>query len=543
MEELLEQMREIANAVTEAVFYFRKQNHARAYQISSRINKLGETFFENAVQAGFSESVELLLPIWKTLLEATELGDEIFLADLYEVQLLPAIYEIQGCLSESIQGEPKSYWDSNMAVLAKKDASLHRTLMAAKEDNSRNYIIGWAKTGDLTLWVESSKGNLQMHSAVNPWKEALLYADEMVSNKHQSYLLVGMGLGYEAEALLKRAECQELIILENDLEQLRIAMMYRNLEKLLQDNRVKLTYVKDSSAYKDWLNDTEDARSCCIYYPSVKVLKDVSLKEALENYWVSLSSIRNQGAMLDANFVQNQALQDENVTVLQDEFKNKTMVLIAAGPSLDEEIEHLLQMNREGILIFAVGKVARKLIKAGIRPDYLVMIDAQAKTRWQIRGIEDCQIPLIYLSTVSHEVAGDYKGKRYIAYQEGVAQAEAAARKENVLLFQTGGSVATFALDMGIRMGFDKIVCLGMDMGYTTVRTHAEGIGHEIKDFSKMRKIEGVGGRTVYTGKTLDIYRKWIEKRIQDEHTVTIINASKGARIHGMQEKDFTDCF
>lgn len=108
--------------------------------------------------------------------------------------------------------------------------------------------------------------------------------------------------------------------------------------------------------------------------------------------------------------------------------------------------------------------------------------------------------------------------------------------------YQTGGSVATFALDMGIRLGCRKIICVGLDLGYVGEDSHAQGVGKKVADTDSLRQVEGVKGGMIYTSKTLDIYRKWIEKRIQRVSEVTLINASGGAKIHGMQELPLEQC-
>ena len=190
-----------------------------------------------------------------------------------------------------------------------------------------------------------------------------------------------------------------------------------------------------------------------------------------------------------------------------------------------------------------VGKIVRKVIEKGIIPDYIIMTDAKDKTRWQIRGVEKSGIPLIYISTASAKVAAEYGSKRYIAYQKGFEQAEEKAGQNGATLFETGGSVAAFAIDMALRFKCKRLICIGLDMGYTDERTHAGGIGGKISDRSKLKQVEAVGGGKAYTNKSLDIYRKWIEKRIAAEKDIELINASHGARIHGMREIDLKDIY
>ncbi|MDD7402610.1 MAG: 6-hydroxymethylpterin diphosphokinase MptE-like protein [Butyribacter sp.] len=542
MEALLEQVMELIHAVTETVFYFRRQNYAKGYQHSKRAIKLGEEYFEQAVQVGFQDSVELLLPIWKLLLEATQAGDEVQLADLYEQQLLGALYEIQNCLLENSSGEPKSYWESNMALLEKKDGTLYQVLKNAKESHDREYAFSWAMTGDALLRVATDRGNVQLHSSVNPWQEALCFAGENVTAACSEYLVIGFGLGYHIETMSKMLSCRKLTVIEHDLEQLRIAFMYRDLSGILSEEKVTVVYCKEAADYGKWLSRIKDDMACVLWYPSIKTIAEDKLRESLENYWVSSQSIKNLGALLEDNFAKNIKKNDKNVDTLGTEFSGKTMVLVAAGPSLDNNIGQLKEIQaKEGVKIVCVGKAAKKLIGQGVRPDYLVMIDGLERTKWQIDGIEDTGIPLIYLSTVASTVVERYKGERYIAFQEDFDLAEEMAKEQGNCLYQTGGSVATFALDMGIRLGCSKIICVGLDLGYPGERSHAAGVDRKVVDTKSLRRVEGVDGKMISTSRTLDMYRKWIENRIQNVSGVTLMNASSGARIHGMQEKSIAE--
>lgn len=543
MEELMELVRELLHAVTGAVFYFRRQNYAKGYHYSKCIIQLGEAYFEKAVAVGFQDSVELLLPIWKSLLEATEDRDEVKLADIYEQQLTQALYEIQSCLVGNFSGEPRSYWEQNMELLKKKDFALYKVLDRAKESQDREYAFFWAATGDPVLCVGTQKGSVQLNTAVNPWQEALCYVEQNICVGCRKYLVIGFGMGYHIEAMVNNVACQEITVLENDLEQLRIAFMYCDLSKILESKKVSIIYVSETAEYGRRLGEVSEDMTCMLWYPSVKTIADGKLREALEDYWVSSNSMKNLGLLLEDNFEKNIAFQDENVDVLQKQFRGKTMVLVAAGPSLDDNLEQLKKLqSKEEVQIVCVGKVAAKLVKQGICPDFVVMIDAQLGTVWQIAGLEEKNIPLIYLSTVASTVVEQYKGKRYIAFQQDFEPAEQAAKKAGMQQYQTGGSVATFALDMGIRLGCRKIICVGLDLGYVGEDSHAQGVGKKVADTDSLRQVEGVKGGMIYTSKTLDIYRKWIEKRIQRVSEVTLINASGGAKIHGMQELPLEQC-
>ena len=547
MQTLINEIKELIHYVSEGVYYYRQQNYAKAHQYSTTVTSLGEAYFTDALKVGFQDSVELLMPIWKKLLEAMECGDELLLADIYEKELIPALFDIQSCLVENSGGEPLEYWEQNMSLLEKKDKKLYEKLINAKERTDRGYMLGWASTGDMVMSVETKQyGIVQLSSQLNPWNEAVTYAQSASGSDCQKIYVFGIGMGYHVISIARKNPYKEIVVLENDLEQLRICMTYSDLSEMLSNQRVRIVLCPKAADYSKWLDTDADNEKIIykIWYPSLKTIEDTSLRQILENFWVASNSIDNLGAMLVDNFSKNIELGDETVESIKEDIKGKNVILVAGGPSLDKSLDELKKVSgREDTRILCVGKVAAKIIAAGIMPDYIVMIDGKPGTRWQINGIEECGVPLIYLATVAYNVASDYKGKRYIAFQEDIRECEEYAAKNKLPLYRTGGSVATFALDLAIQMKCKKLICVGLDMGYTGDRTHAEGVGSTIADKKNLREVQSVSGGMIYTSKTLDIYRRWIERRIEDVKDIEIINASNGARIKGMKERDFISVF
>ena len=544
MKRLLEEVKEMVHLVTQAVYFFRKQNYIKGNIYTVRLVKHGDNFFNYAEETGFNESIEFLLPVWKELLEASENSNETYLADIYENQLIPALFKIQAFIVGELGGEPLVYWENNMKILKDIDNNLYEILKEAAENEKRKYILSWSCAGDSILSVETGQyGQVPLSSSVNPWQEAILYAD-VDSRQTGRCVIIGLGMGYHVNYIVSSSYFKEIIILENDLEQFRICMMYTDMKAILSDNRVKIVLCRQAEDYAKWLKEDSKDNSTIykIWYPSVKTIENDAIRELLENYWVNTTSSENLGNVMLGNFENNQELDDEPVDNIKDKFKNKDMVIIAAGPSLDNSIDYLRKfLNRDNVVIVCVGKAAKKLISEGIMPGYIVVIDAKKGTRWQTKGIENCGVPLIYLSTAAHGLVSEYNGKRYIAYQEGIEPSKEYAEKNNLVVYQSGGSVATFVIDMAIRMECAHVICVGLDMGYIGDNTHAGGIGRKIQNKKSLRKVESVTEGEIYTSKALDIYRRWIERRIENVTETGFINASGGARIHGMEEKSLKD--
>ena len=535
---LFQSIKRLIHLVTDAIRYFRVQNFQMAYDYTKQaVNHMQQclSFLKPEIAAS-------LLPVLEMVLDEMEGQDGIRLADVLEEGLLSALYEIQTeVFDESSEELLEDYWGKNRLVLKKKYPGLYREILECKDKIPDNYQLSWSKTGDLSLDVSTDAGDIRINSMYNPWSEAVLFVQNLVGEKrNKEYVILGFGMGYHLEVMLRECPYEKITVLENDLNQLAVALSYRDLSWVLEKERVELVYCPKAENYFNYLSEIKNGTKVGIWYPSVKTIVDSDLRESLENYKLELSSIENIGSELEDNFLENIKKEDTEVSVLKQDFCGKKVVLVAGGPSLDSAIE-LLKNKDEDMHLVCVGKVARKLLAAGVKPDYLVVTDGMAKTRWQIRGIEECGIPLVYLSTAASNVVDAYKGKRYIAFQEGFPLAEEYAAGKHYLLYQSGGSVATFALDMLLRFGCNQIICIGLDLGYPGERTHAAGIGSKVANTSNMRKVEGITSKYIYTSKTLDIYRRWIEKRIVGVKGTELLNASKGARIHGMKEVEAKD--
>lgn len=447
------------------------------------------------------------------------------------------------------------YANYNLEILKRKDKKLYDYIndVGLRASDDRTYDVSWNRIYDISMSVELKDENkINICSSGNPWQEALLYAESVEKNTDKC-IVFGFGLGYHIQEIAAMYPDMELFVLENDIEQVRAAVYYRDIKDILENENVHLIYCRDIKAYAKWLkenttkNDVEKT-DCKMWMPSIKTIEDVRLRELLEEYKVSFFSMNYFRDILNDNFDKNQLLKDESVDAIRKNIEGKDVLLIAAGPSFDDEIENLKRLlenkeKRTDICVVCVGKICRKLISQKIIPDYIVMIDANETTRWQVSGVEACGVPLIYLSTIAPNVASEYKGKRYVAYQNGLEKSEEFAEKNKNTLFDTGGSVATFIIDLAIRFKAKRLICVGLDMGYTGDRTHASGTGVKITDKSRLKQIEAVGGGVAYAAKSLDIYRKWIERRIVTEKDTGFINASHGARIAGMVEKDLSDIY
>jgi hypothetical protein len=289
-----------------------------------------------------------------------------------------------------------------------------------------------------------------------------------------------------------------------------------------------------------------------IYHPEVENIDDRDVKEAVKNYFLTVTAINNHLPEMICNFNKNILLHDKTLYDIKENFLGKYVFIVAGGPSLEETVGALRLIKErynENICIIAVGTVAKKLQLLNIIPDYVVITDSRDIVQRQLEGVDTTVSALLYMSTVEPNVPALWKGKRYIIFQQGFDIAKKYVENtyretcgdEYHWYVATGGSVTTAAFDIALRFSAKTIVTLGTDFAYYNQMSHTTWTfeyRNVDEKWYEMYVPSNMGG-VVPTCRNLNTYRLWIENRIRsgnetEKHT-RLINCSKGAVIEGME--------
>lgn len=534
MKKLYKENCEVIVSIEEMIFCYKRQNYNKGNLLEADILDKISGIINELIKLDFITE-DNLTGLLEPLLQAKQNEDYILLADLYELQIIPFLTDIQNSIRTE-QSPEEIYWNKNLNILEASDKQLAALLYHKKEKESGlQYQIEDTNIGAKTLKVLSDEREWYLHSNGNPYMEGLLFAEEYYDAEKSDYIILGLGLGYHVKELWKKNKNVTITIFETDLEVLRLALRYQDFTDILDMGKIKFMYDPALNALGEVLKNFQGA--FLIYYPVLGYINNKEQREVFEEYFLQLSSIKNRGYKLKENFKKNKNSFEHFADELRKKWFQKEIIIAAGGPSLDQDLESIKRLQKERILI-AVGTVFRKLLKKGIQPDYVIITDSQEFMKNQVEGVENMDIPLLFLSTVSPGVLKAYKGKKYCILQYGFEEAEEYARQNGLQLYQTGGSVATTAIELAIRLGDKTIYCFGLDLAYTGNKTHAEGtLGYRTINDYKLRKVKSVDGGFVYTTKNLDSYRHWIERRIVNEKMLDFWNISRGAYINGMKNK------
>lgn len=220
------------------------------------------------------------------------------------------------------------------------------------------------------------------------------------------------------------------------------------------------------------------------------------------------------------------------------------VVVVAAGPSLDKNIELLKEVKGKACII-ACDTALKPLLHRNIIPDFFVIIDAKKPLElFDEPRIKD--IPVFCGLNVPYKFMKMHQGKKVIYYDNPFMGYvfnnvfEKCTRENSMSNVPTGGSVATTAFSIGRLMGAKNIILVGQDLALSGEKEHAEGTFKVDRKFDTEKgnfpMVEAIDGGQLPTLQNLKMYLEWFEEQIEKNSEIHVVDATEGgALIHGSE--------
>lgn len=159
-------------------------------------------------------------------------------------------------------------------------------------------------------------------------------------------------------------------------------------------------------------------------------------------------------------------------TLLTNKFKGHTCILLAGGPSLDENIEWI-KAHQDKVVIIAVSRIARSLLKHDLIPHIVVTVDPYELSFDVSKELLRFPAKTLFIqsNSASPSLVAQWHGKSvYLSNRFPWAEPN---DKNNSC---AGPTVTNAALQAAIGMGFDHILLAGVDLCFSkTGVSHASG--------------------------------------------------------------------
>ena len=444
-------------------------------------------------------------------------------------------------------------YTENLKFLQEAAPALHTTVVSAAPlfplslesvAGQQNYIL------------QSDKARCFIHSLYDLDNEMKLMFQKTAPDT-KTIILFGLGCGHALDYITKHfTSVEHLVIIEPSLQLFKNLLFTINLKDLFQEiKQVTIIVNKNSQETEDFLKTIvlgkQKVNFSFVYSISYRTLFQQyfdtiheCLLKIIRATTINLLTDRFHQASWIKNTTQNLRQKSIPLEAIASEFKGKTAVIVAAGPSLNKDI-HLLEKVKEKAVILAVGTAIRILDKKGIVPHFRTAMDGNAAEKTTIFDhIDTAASSLLYANILYHEILPQYLGSKiqmilntdylaaYLYRQAGLTYLE----------IDSNFSIATTTLDLLCKTGCSKIVLVGQDLCYTDGELYAKGARETEKiDFAsntnKYVKTKNIYGQEVYTIKSFLGMRDSIEGYINKYPEIEFINASGGLPLKGARVK------
>lgn len=451
------------------------------------------------------------------------------------------------------------FWEKNQELLEKYRPDFAERLKErsgeAREKDPVEVETLVARNGLPILQVTRDGKAYRINSAYRPVEEGEKWAAQFeIKTLDQVFFLCGMANGYVVDALLKKLpQDAALIVYEPSIKVWENAMASYDISSILGDKRVLLT-VKDINwdffegaidRTLNWMNMNSMIVTCHPQYEKAFAEDYDAFSQKLFDGYAKVHSNINTAVKFQKVWAPNtlfsMSTMKHNNLILDLENKLPTdvpAIIVAAGPSLDKNIELLRQAKGKAYII-ACDKVIPQLLKRDIIPDFLITIDAR---KWPAYfKNERChEIPMFCLFEANRKIVERHTGRKFFFDSSEYPKAFFMMMQKRTTSFNSGGSVATAAFTVCAALNFKTVIMIGQDLAYGEEgKTHMGGMRsgeHDNGGEVNHRWVEGIHGEQVLTRSDWYMYLDWFNNAVKQMTDIHVVDATEGgAKIEGTE--------
>lgn len=456
------------------------------------------------------------------------------------------------------------YLDNNLKYLKKKNNIVYdkiktRAVEYASLINNKFSIL-CTKDGYKTIEVECCESErMCLNSIYSPKREAERWVKKFEKiGKVTSLIMFGFGNGFFFNELeLKTDSHADIYIYEPDLDLFVFILYNFDLKNILSDKRTHF-FVKDIndkdlyielSGKTNWTMLPTQLVCCHPVYDRLYKEEYQKFLYIIEEYRYAMKMSKNTSVACAKKFTLNTIRNLEfvkNSNYLGDFFgkidKKIPVIIVAAGPSLDKNIDEL--KNAEGkSIILATDSAVKTLMEHNINFDAIVTIDGN-KYIEKFEGNYCENISIFTIPDAKYELLKQNKGRKIWISGQNFYEEIYKKYGYDFPEYLAGGSVATAAFSIAKILGMQTIILIGQDLAYSGEITHSgQRIIEEKHIEQKEIYIDGIYGEKVKTKQDWLRYLQWFENIIaQMDRNINVIDATEGgAKIRGTKIMKLTD--
>ncbi len=308
--------------------------------------------------------------------------------------------------------------------------------------------------------------------------------------KAEIFYFYGLGAGsiyFQCRDWLKALPERQLVFLEDDLDAIASFLYQREAVEILSDPQVHL---------ESFFKEEEEIESLAKRFPLKRVevsgLKSKKGLAALRLQLLRKTALshalhidRLHGYQPFRNFIENLSYLPYSFYAngLKDAFKGIPAVVCGAGPSLQDSIDELRNLEHRAIVI-AGGSTLAALSSAGVVPHFAMAIDPNLEEYRRLKNSFAFEVPFLYSTRVNPAVFQTCNGP-FGYMRSGIGGVPELWMEEELglldpfigeILSSEASSVTAICIAWAQFLGCNPILINGVDMAYTNNKRYAAGV-------------------------------------------------------------------
>jgi len=427
-----------------------------------------------------------------------------------------------------------SYFQTNLAVLQERFPNTVNVLKQFDHTESNTSASILESIEKDQAWLEAVKGSV---------------ADMKV------IFVYGFGRGMGLADLIEMYPDRFFIVYEPDADSFHTVMQECELDELLKWPKLLWLSVGDAqlkilfNRVCTYMNE-ELAFVALRHYLENKMIELQNLKEEFIRYRNVFESNRSTEKLFQKTWVENSVnqlasmLSSPSIFEMVGAFKGSSAIIIASGPSLEQDIEWARKFVPHALIISA-GSSIQLLAKEGIYPHIATVMDGGSVNEqiFSVHGALDAS--LFYTSSAYHKISQVKQGDSFYAVvQNDVISRYLMGLSDTDPVMLPTPTVTGTAIQVAAWLGASQVIFMGQDLSFQKDKFYASGVDHayaphieELVQHSE-HYVKNVYGEYNRTTNAFLMMKDALESLIANLPNIEFINATRGgALIEGAKWK------
>lgn len=326
-----------------------------------------------------------------------------------------------------------------------------------------------------------------LHNNYGAEAEAKEIFEKIKTTEFSMNVIYGFGLGYLFQEFAINSKGL-VFVFEPDIEILATTLEVVDFSEELSKKNVFI------------FNDFDELKKCYLenfifksdtsinFLPSYKKIFEKDLLEFAQRLNLVMGS-----AIIDNNYIKNKLIpavksvcnnidclvKEPTLGVFKDIYKDKTALVISAGPSLDKNLE-TIKKYRDKVVIFSVGQALRTLLHNDITPDFVGLVETSSQMS-QLENLDTSNINLI-LEPLTYNGLHKSKFKNIISYPSKTSIPNNIWTKiANIdnSKYISSGTVSYMMLYSAYLLGFKYLILVGQDLAFLDGKCYTKDTQHK----------------------------------------------------------------